>query len=247
MNQQKSKILSLHNVGVFYRRAKGFFSHEKYWALTDISFNLNRGETLGIVGKNGVGKSTLLRLLAGIISPNTGQIIIHNKEIKISLISLQAGFLPSLTGRENTILSGMLLGETKKKMEYRMEDIITFSELGEFFEQPVSAYSTGMRARLGFSIAYHVEPDVILLDEVLGVGDEEFRIKSTEAMKKRIHSDKTVVLVSHSVPLLREVCNRLVWVEGGKSKAQGDVNTVLEQYFLSMKKIDIERSKNLLY
>lgn len=236
MNKQEAKILSLHNVGVFYRRAKGFFRHENYWALTDISFNLNRGETLGIVGKNGVGKSTLLRLLAGIISPNTGHIIMHNKEVKISLISLQAGFLPSLTGRENAILSGMLLGETKKKMEYRMDDILTFSELGEFFEQPVSAYSTGMRARLGFSIAYHVEPDVILLDEVLGVGDEEFRIKSTEAMKMRIHSDKTVVLVSHSVPLLKEVCNRLVWIENGKTKSQGDVNTVLGQYLLSIKK-----------
>ena len=236
MNKQEAKILSLHNVGVFYTRAKGFLRHEKYWALTDISFNLNRGETLGIVGKNGVGKSTLLRLLAGIISPNTGQIIMHNKELKITLISLQAGFLPSLTGRENAILSGMLLGESKKKMEHRMDDIITFSELGDFFDQPVSAYSTGMRARLGFSIAYHVDPDVILLDEVLGVGDEEFRIKSTEAMKMRIKSDKTVVLVSHSVPLLREVCNRLVWIEGGKSKEQGDVNTVLEQYFLSMKK-----------
>jgi len=215
---------------MYYSQRNGVFGRKKFWALRDISFDLNYGETLGIIGKNGVGKSTLLRVLAGIISPNTGQVIVHQKEVKISLISLQAGFLPFLTGRENAILGGMLLGSTRKEIMCEMEKIIAFSELGDFIEQPVNTYSTGMRARLGFSVAYYADPDVMLLDEVLGVGDEDFRIKSTEAMKKRIQSEKTVVLVSHSAPLLREVCDRIVWIEDGRTKAQGEVEEILKQY-----------------
>jgi lipopolysaccharide transport system ATP-binding protein len=150
--------------------------------------------------------------------------------LRISLISLQAGFVPYLSGRENAILSGMLLGATKTEICSQMDDIIAFSELNGFFEEPVNTYSTGMRARLGFSVAYHVEPDVILLDEVLGVGDEAFRNKSTAAMKERIKSDKTVVLVSHNVPLLREICDRVVWIEDGKTAAQGKVSEILDAY-----------------
>jgi len=231
MNYQKlSKLLTLQNVGMYYSQRNGVFGRKKFWALRDISFDLNYGETLGIIGKNGVGKSTLLRVLAGIISPNTGQVIVHRKEVKISLISLQAGFLPFLTGRENAILSGMLLGSTRKEIMCEMEKIIAFSELGDFIGQPVNTYSTGMRARLGFSVAYYADPDVMLLDEVLGVGDEDFKIKSTEAMKKRIQSEKTVVLVSHSAPLLREVCDRIVWIADGRTKAQGEVEEILKRY-----------------
>lgn len=235
MKNVESKILSLHNVGLYYTRRQGMFRRRQYWALRDISFDLNYRETLGVIGRNGVGKSTLLRVLAGIISPNTGRIITHQKKARISLISLQAGFVPSLTGRENAILSGMLLGSSKKEIGSCMEKIIAFSELEDFIEQPVNTYSTGMRARLGFSVAYFADPDVILLDEVLGVGDEVFRKKSTEAMKKRIQSEKTVVLVSHSPSLLREVCDRLIWIEDGKTTAQGDVATVLEEYLETTK------------
>ena len=208
----------------------------KYWALRDISFDLYFGETLGVIGRNGVGKTTLLRVLAGIISPNTGSIIKYQKNVKITLLSLQAGFIPSLTGRENAILNGMLLGFTKHEIELCLDKIISFSELNGFINEPVQTYSTGMRARLGFSVAYHVEPDVMLIDEVLGVGDEEFRKKSTEAMKKRIKSEKTVVLVSHNPVLLREVCDRLIWIEDGKTKAQGDVKLVMNQYLDSVRK-----------
>jgi len=217
-------------VGLYYSRRQRFRRRTRYWALQDVSFDLYAGETLGVIGKNGVGKSTLLRVLAGILSPDTGQIRIHRKGMRISLISLGAGFVPYLTGRENAILSGMLLGATKEEIHERMEAIVAFSELDGFFDEPVNTYSTGMRARLGFSVAYHVDPDVILLDEVLGVGDEAFRKKSTEAMKKRIKSDKTVVIVSHSAPLLREVCDRIVWIEDGRTKAQGDVAEVLKAY-----------------
>jgi lipopolysaccharide transport system ATP-binding protein len=225
-----TKILSLQQVGLFYSRRQGFFRRSNYWALRDVSFDLHMGETLGIIGRNGVGKSSLLRVLAGIISPNTGEMIIHKPGLRISLISLQAGFVQLLSGRENAILSGILLGATKKEIVSRLDDIETFSELNGFLDQPVNTYSTGMRARLGFSVAYYVNSDVILLDEVLGVGDAAFRKKSTVAMKNLIKSDKTVVLVSHSVPLIREVCDRLVWIENGKTQAQGKVDDILEAY-----------------
>ncbi len=228
------RILSLRNVGVCYSRRQGFFNRSLFWALKNITFDLYRGETLGIIGKNGVGKSSLLRILAGIVLPDKGELKIHSSHLRISLISLQAGFVPHLTGRENAILNGMLLGASKKEIGLRMNEIIQFSELGSFIDEPVNTYSTGMRARLGFSVAYHVNPDVILLDEVLGVGDEAFRKKSTKAMKRLIKSEKTIVLVSHNMGILREVCNRLVWIENGITKAQGDVHDVTRYYIESI-------------
>ncbi len=233
-NFSEPNILSLHHVGLYYSRRVGILKRTRHWALRDVSFDLRAGETLGIIGKNGVGKSTLLRILAGIIEPNAGKMIIHRPGLRISLISIGAGFVPYLSGRENAILSGMLMGSTKKEILSRMDDILDFSELNGFFDQPVNTYSTGMRARLGFSVAYHIDPDVILLDEVLGVGDEAFRVKSTSAMKERIKSDKTVVLVSHSVPLIREICDRLVWIEKGQTQAQGNVSEVLDAYLKSI-------------
>ena len=229
-NKVNRKILSLKNVGLYYSRRQGFLKRSRFWALKNISFNLYAGETLGVIGKNGVGNSTLLRVLAGIVTPNTGKLILHCSELRISLISLGAGFVPYLSGRENAILSGMMLGATKGEIISRMDDIISFSELDGFFDEPVSTYSTGMRARLGFSVAFQLDPDVILLDEVLGVGDLSFRKKSTTAMKARIKSDKTVVLVSHSVPLIKELCDRIVWIEDGETQAQGMVEDVLEAY-----------------
>jgi lipopolysaccharide transport system ATP-binding protein len=243
-NHTQHEILSLQNVGLYYSRRESFLKRNRYWALQDISFDLNAGETLGIIGRNGVGKSTLLKVLAGIITPDKGQVIMHNPDLRISLISLQAGFVQHLTGRENTILGGMLLGATKEEMQSRMDAIMMFSELGRFFDEPVSTYSTGMRARLGFSVAYHVDPDVILLDEVLGVGDEAFRKKSTDAMKERIRSEKTVVIVSHSVPILKEVCDRVVWIENGMTKIQGDVSEVISAYLESIAQEQLKAKSN---
>ena len=225
-----TRILSLDHVGLYYSRRQGFLKRSRFWALQDVSFDLYAGETLGVIGKNGVGKSTLLRVLAGIIAPDTGKMVFHRPGLRISLISLGAGFVPYLSGRENAILNGLMLGATKKEIISRMNDIVAFSELDGFFDEPVNTYSTGMRARLGFSVAYHLEPDVILLDEVLGVGDEAFRKKSTDAMKQRIKSDKTVVLVSHTVPILKELCDRIVWIEGGRTRLEGQVPDVLEAY-----------------
>jgi lipopolysaccharide transport system ATP-binding protein len=221
-------LISLKNVSMSYAVRAGMFKWSKYTPLNDISFDLHRGETVGIIGRNGVGKSTLLRLIAGILEPDSGKIINHGA--RISLLSLGAGFVPHLSGRQNAILSGMLLGLHRSEIAEKMEAIIEFSDLGQFIDQPLRNYSAGMRARLGFSVAIQVDPDVLLIDEVLGVGDEAFRKKSSTEMKRLIKSDKTVVLVSHSLPIVKELCDKVVWIENGFIKASGKTETVLELY-----------------
>jgi len=225
MNQP---ILSLRNVGVYYRRKRGIFG-EPFWALKDVSFDLYHGETLGIIGRNGVGKSTLLRLMAGILKPNRGTFINHGG-YQASLLSLQVGFLYYLTGRENALLSGMFMGLRKAEILAKMPAIIEFSELGEFIDRPLATYSTGMTARLGFSVAFQVDPDILLIDEILGVGDAEFSQKSAKVMQEKIRSNKTVVFVSHQAALIKHLCNRVIWIEEGVSKAEGDTDRVLKEY-----------------
>jgi lipopolysaccharide transport system ATP-binding protein len=220
--------LSLRNVAVSYRRRAGILQWAQYWALKDISFDVYHGETLGIIGRNGVGKSTLLRVLAGIIAPDGGEIDIN--DCRVSLLSLQVGFIPHLTGRQNAILSGMLLGLHRREIERRMDEIVAFSELEEFIDEPVRSYSMGMRARLGFSVAFQSDPDVLLVDEVLGVGDMAFRKKSSEAMRERIRSNKTVVLVSHGPQTVLDLCDRVIWIDGGRTRLAGSPKQVLEQY-----------------
>ncbi len=231
--KQQHPILSLKNVGVYYKRKRGVFG-EPFWALKDVSFNLYQGETLGIIGRNGVGKSTLLRLMAGIIKPNQGYLV--NQGYHISLLALQLGFIYYLTGRENAILSGMFMGLRKSEIQAKMDAIIEFSELGRFIDQPIATYSSGMVARLGFSVAFQVDPDILLIDEVFGVGDEEFRQKSTRLMQAKIRSHKTIVFVSHQAGLIRQLCDRVVWIEEGVSKAEGNAASVLKEYnqFLHM-------------
>jgi len=221
-------ILSLKNVGIFYAQKKRMFKKNIYWALKDITFDLHHGETLGVIGRNGAGKSTLLRLLAGILAPDRGEIMRNNAHV--SLLSLSVGFSPHLTGRQNAILSGLLLGMRRRQIAEKMDDIIAFADIGDFFDQPVRSYSTGMSARLGFSVAIQADQDVMLVDEVLGVGDEVFRKKSSEALKKKIRSEKSVVIVSHNIATLKELCDRVVWIEGGKTLATGAPDEVLQQY-----------------
>lgn len=221
-------VLELKNIGIFFNKRTSFFGSEKSWALKDVSFEVRSGETLGVIGHNGAGKSTLLRVLAGIMSPDTGEVI-RNCDTA-SLLSIQVGFLPHLSGRDNAILSGMLLGCSRKEIIAQMDQIIEFSELGDKIDEPFRTYSSGMKARLGFGVAFTSDPDILLIDEVLGVGDRDFRNKSTNAMREKIASDKTVIVVSHSEPLVRAICDRVIWIEDGKTMAQGDVDTVLEQY-----------------
>jgi len=229
MNMPKHELaMSIRHVGVCYRRRAKLRESGRYWALKDISFDLYHGETLGVIGRNGVGKSTLLRLLAGIIAPDRGEISCHIG--RASLLSLQVGFASHLSGRENAILSGTLLGMRRRDVMEKMDEIVEFSGLGDFIDQPVGTYSAGMRARLGFAVAYQAQPDVLLIDEVLGVGDAEFKNKSAEALRERIRTNQTVVIVSHILSTLRELCDRVVWIENGVTRAVGPTQEVLASY-----------------
>ncbi|MCH9649393.1 MAG: ABC transporter ATP-binding protein [Deltaproteobacteria bacterium] len=231
------KLLSISHAGVYYGRSGNLFSRrrEVRWALKDISLEVSRGETLGVIGRNGAGKSTLLRLLAGIIRPDSGRYA--NFGCRATLLSLQVGFIPYLSGRENAILSGMLLGMERRELLRKLPEIIDFAELADFIDEPVQTYSSGMRARLGFSIAFHVDPDVLLVDEVLGVGDSEFVAKSTAMMRKKILSDHTVVLVSHSSATIRSLCDRVVWIDQGCTKMEGSAEEVLAAYEQSHRRL----------
>lgn len=200
--------------------------------LSDVSLSLGRGNTLGIVGRNGAGKSTLLRLIAGIIKPDKGTVSCFG--LRASLLALNAGVLPHLSGRDNAVMSGMLLGLSRRSIEGLLDRIKEFSELGEYFDQPVSTYSTGMRARLGFSTALQVDPDIILIDEILGVGDAEFRLKSRQALREKILSDKTVVLVSHEQAAIRALCDRVLWIEQGRVQELGPVEEVMGSYLKAL-------------
>ena len=221
-------VLKLDRVGVFFKKHLTLFRQEKHWALRDITFEVKAGETLGVIGHNGAGKSTLLKVLTGILSPDEGSVT-RNCDTA-SLLAINLGFVPHLSGRDNAILSGMLLGLSRSEVNSKLDEIIEFSELGSQIDDPFRTYSAGMKARLGFGVAFSADPDIILIDEVLGVGDRDFRIKSTNAMREKIQSDKTVVVVSHSEPLVRAICNRVVWIENGSVMAQGDVEEVLERY-----------------
>jgi len=223
------KLITLENVALGYRKRAFRARREPFWALRDISFDLYHGECLGVIGRNGVGKSSLLRLLAGILLPDKGKVIRHG-EFRASLLTLQLGFSPQLSGRENVILGGMLLGLSRARIESQMESIVEFAELQEFIDEPLHSYSSGMKARLGFAVAMRSEPDLLLIDEILGVGDEDFKQRSSGVLHDWIRSDKTVVFVSHSVSAVRKTCDRLVWIENGMVAMIGGVEEVLAKY-----------------
>jgi lipopolysaccharide transport system ATP-binding protein len=199
------------------------------WTLEDISFEVFQGETVGIIGRNGSGKSTLLRLIAGVIAPDRGTVACFGPPpIKLSL---NAGWVPLLSGRTNAMLRCMLLGLSRSEATQKIEAIHQFSELTTKFEEPVATYSTGMRARLGFSIALQVPAQSILVDEALGVGDAQFRAKSTAALRSLVaEENRTVVIVSHSANAIENLCERAVWLDQGKVKAIGPSAEVVEAY-----------------
>ncbi|MEE9346495.1 MAG: ABC transporter ATP-binding protein [Methylococcales bacterium] len=220
-------IISVRHVGVTYSR-KGLFQSSSFEALKDVSFDLYKGESLAVLGRNGAGKSTLLQLLAGVLQPDRGELI--NRGVQPQLLTLQVGFDPKLTGRDNAILSGILLGRRRREVEAQLDHIFEFAELEQFIHSPLSTYSTGMRARLGFAVSTYLEPDVLLIDEVLSVGDADFQIKSRKIMEDKIASNKTVVIVSHNVGMIQKYCNRAVWIDQGISRMEGSVNEVAKAY-----------------
>lgn len=221
-------VIRLAGVGVYYRTGLRAWRHPKRWVLQDLDLELRAGETLGVIGVNGAGKSTLTKILAGIIAPNAGSISFQCK--RLMLLSLRVGFMTHLSGRENAYMSGLLLGMRRAELDAAMPFIAEYAELGAAFDDPVRTYSSGMRARLGFAVACHAQPDVLLIDEVMGVGDARFRKKSLETMRELIGSDRAVVMVSHQEEVLKQTCDRLVWLDGGRIRSCGDVDQVLDEY-----------------
>lgn len=242
MKQERDPVIRLKNVGLYYHRRQSWLRWERFWAIKDVSFNLYQGETLGVIGSNGTGKSTVLRILAGIMEPDVGQMISNGSQVM--LLSVGLGFVPYMSGRKNAIMSGLLLGADLPTINSKIDDIIAFSELEDFIDEPVFSYSTGMRARLGFSVALMMDPDIILIDEVLGVADQRFREKSTLEIQKKIRSNKTVVLVAHNPTIIQHFCDRTVWIENGKSRMEGPTEVVLSNYHEYIKSLQKKVKQN---
>lgn len=199
--------------------------NSRYEVLHDITFEVLRGETFGIVGRNGAGKSTLLGLIAGVLKPNTGTVKVLRRVSP--LLELGAGFHPELTGRENITLKGVLIGLSRAEVQGKMEEIINFSELGEFIDQPTRIYSSGMLARLGFSIVASLDPEILLIDEILAVGDAEFQKKCLKRMEEFKSRGVTIVFVSHSQEQVKRICDKVLWIENHRVKAIGNSQDIL--------------------
>jgi lipopolysaccharide transport system ATP-binding protein len=202
--------------------------HYELWALQDVSLDLHLGEILGVVGRNASGKSTLLMAIAGIIGPDRGYVDTFGRTP--TLLTIGAGFEPELTGRENIFLNAAYLGMKRVQIAKRVDEIIEYSELGALIDAPIRNYSAGMRVRLGFSITAHVEPDILLLDEVLGVGDLAFQEKSKEKLGDLVDAAKAIVVVNHHVPFLMDICTKVMWLDRGEVAAYGDAAETLDLY-----------------
>lgn len=215
-------------VGRLTGRTRTLARKRDFWALQNVSFELNRGEAFGIIGANGAGKSTILKLITGIMEPTAGQIIVKGR--LSALIEIGAGFHPDLTGRENIYLNGAILGMKTAEIDRKFDAIIEFSGLADFIDTPVKRYSTGMYARLGFSVAAHVDPDILIVDEVLSVGDIVFQNRCLERMNAILKSGATVIFVSHNLRAIAELCTRSVLLEHGKIVAAGASREVMNMY-----------------
>lgn len=210
------------------KKIKNEIKYNTFKALDDVSIQIKKGEVIGFLGLNGSGKSTLLKIVSGVQKPTDGSIEVKGKVSP--LLELGAGFDNELTGRENIMLNGLMLGYSKEFIKENTENIINFSEIGDFIDTPIKNYSSGMRARLGFSIATITTPDILIVDEVLSVGDGKFKSKSENKMLELIKSDATVLFVSHSLPQVRRLCSRVIWLEKGKIKMDGDTEEICDLY-----------------
>ena len=208
--------------------------NEKFTALSDLSLRVPVGSTFGLVGRNGSGKSTALKLVAGITKPTTGTVTVRGRIS--ALIELGAGFHPEISGRENVFINGIMLGLSKREIERRFDEIVEFAELADFIDEPVKTYSSGMYMRLGFSVAIHVDPEVLLVDEVLAVGDEGFTHKCLDKFADFKRRGKTVLLVTHSLNLVERFCDEAAWLDGGRMRAEGDPYRVIDEYVSDVEK-----------
>ena len=228
----------------FIKSVKRELKPKKHFnALSDVSFEIKRGERVGIIGFNGAGKSTLLKVLAGVLKPTTGSTVINGNIAP--LLELGAGFDHNYSGRENIFLNGAILGYSKAFLESKYDEIVEFSELEEFIDIPIKNYSSGMVAKLGFAVATIVDPEILILDEILSVGDVRFQKKSGDKIRSMISSGITVLLVSHSTAKIKELCNRAIWLDKGKLVMDGDVDEVCEAYIEASKEASDDELKDL--
>jgi len=225
-NLSKEKVDSLKDYII--KSIKKEIKYNEFWALQNVSFTVEKGDRVGILGLNGAGKSTLLKVIAGVFKPTEGSVTKHGK--MVPLLELGAGFDPQYTGKENIYLYGAMLGYSKEFIDEKYDEIVKFSELKDFIDVPIKNYSSGMKSRLGFSIATVVSPKILILDEVLSVGDAKFRKKSEKKVLSMFDSGVTVLFVSHSLAQVQRICNKAMILEKGKLIGYGDIDTISEQY-----------------
>ncbi len=237
-------IISLNNVSIKYRLIKDKpktlqeyiirriklkkFEYDDFWALRDINLNFDRGKAIGIIGRNGAGKSTMLKVIAGVLKPVTGKVLVNGRIAP--LIELNAGFDRELTGIENIFLNASLLGYSRKEIKDKLKDIIDFSELKEFIYSPLRSYSSGMISRLGFSIATEMNPDILIVDEVLAVGDEQFRKKCKDRIMKFKYKGTSILFVSHDMDEINDICDEALWLDKGRIQIYGSPDSVVAEY-----------------
>ncbi|PKQ28954.1 MAG: ABC transporter ATP-binding protein [Candidatus Anoxymicrobium japonicum] len=240
-----SKMFKLHHENVRSLKEKALFfnkrGYEKFWALRDIDIKVEGGETLGIIGANGSGKSTLLKLMTKILYPTSGNVVTSGSIA--ALLELGAGFQPDLTGRENVYLNASILGFSKKEVDRRFDDIVAFAEMERFIDNHVRNYSSGMYIRLGFAVAINVDPDILIIDEVLAVGDEAFQRKCLERIGEIQDAGKTIVFVTHNVEITREICSKVIMLDEGVIVKEGNPREVVNYYHQQMESDDAERSE----
>lgn len=218
---------------IFTKAVTGKLKFNEFLAVNDVSFNVEKGETLGLIGTNGAGKSTTLKLISGILKPTEGSIITRGNIVP--MLELGAGFDLELTGRENIYLNGAILGYSKEYLESKYDEIVDFAEIREFIDMPIRNYSSGMMARLAFSIASVVQPEILIVDEILAVGDAKFQEKSYKRMQELMSGGATVLFVSHDIEKIKEMCDTVIWLDHGKVKMQGSAKKVCDKYIVSQK------------
>ena len=231
-NNSGESLITLHNVGLCFRSYDNtvLFSKNRkkpFWALRKISFSVYDHDRLGIIGRNGAGKSTLSRLITGVYEPNEGTI---ERKINATLLTLGAGFNRQLSGRDNILINGAYLGFKKMHIRERFDEIVEFAELQDFIDEPIRTYSSGMRSRLAFSIACHLDPELLVLDETLATGDRFFRAKAESKLSEIMDKCRAMILISHQESIIQRLCNRAIWLEKGSLMADGPVQEVLKQY-----------------